>query len=73
MLTDKALKALKPREKPYKRGDDKGLYVIVRPDGAIRWVRGDAVEVVDESGVSTPPSPLCAPTHWSELGPETSP
>ncbi len=37
MLTDKALKALKPREKPYKRGDEKGLYVIVRPDGALWW------------------------------------
>ena len=34
MLTDKALRALKPAEKPYKRTDEKGLYVIVRPDGA---------------------------------------
>jgi len=32
MLTDKALKALRPREKPYKRADEKGLYVIVQPD-----------------------------------------
>ncbi len=37
MLTDKALKALKPREKPYKRADEKGLFVIVRPDGAVWW------------------------------------
>lgn len=37
MLTDKALKALKPREKPYKASDAKGLYVIVRPDGALWW------------------------------------
>lgn len=37
MLTDKALRALKPREKPYKRSDEKGLYVIVRPDGAVWW------------------------------------
>jgi integrase len=37
MLTDKGLRALKPREKPYKRADEKGLYVIVRPDGAFWW------------------------------------
>ena len=37
MLTDKALKALKPRERPYKRADEKGLLVIVRPDGAVWW------------------------------------
>jgi integrase len=37
MLTDKALRALKPRERPYKRADDMGLYVIVRPDGAVWW------------------------------------
>jgi hypothetical protein len=36
MLTDTELKALKPREKPYKRSDARGLYVIVNPDGA-RW------------------------------------
>ena len=37
MLTDKALRALKPRERAYKRTDGKGLYVIVRPDSAIWW------------------------------------
>lgn len=37
MLTDKALKALRPRERPYKRADERGLYVIVRPDGAVWW------------------------------------
>src|SRR5262245_17443951 len=37
MLTDKALQALKPREKPYKKADERGLYVIVRPDGALWW------------------------------------
>jgi integrase len=37
LLTDKTLKSLKPRETPYKRGDGKGLYVIVRPDGALWW------------------------------------
>lgn len=37
MLTDRALKALRPREKPYKRADGKGLYVIVQPSGALWW------------------------------------
>lgn len=43
MLADKALKALKPREKPYKRADEKGAIpppryrVIVRPDRALGW------------------------------------
>jgi integrase len=37
VLTDKALQALKPREKPYKKADERGLYVIVRPDGALWW------------------------------------
>ncbi|MCH8335562.1 MAG: DUF4102 domain-containing protein, partial [Proteobacteria bacterium] len=37
MLTDRTLKALRPRERSYKRTDEKGLYVIVRPNGAIWW------------------------------------
>ena len=38
MLTERAIKALKPREKPYKKADGRGLFLIVRPDGA-RWWR----------------------------------
>jgi integrase len=38
MLTDTELKALRPRDRPYKRSDARGLYVIVNPDGA-RWWR----------------------------------
>lgn len=37
MLTDKAIKALKPREKPYKRADEKGLYTLVHPNGSVYW------------------------------------
>ena len=37
MLTDTALKLLKPQGKLYKRGDEKCLFVIVRPDGALWW------------------------------------
>lgn len=38
MLTDTALKALKPREKPYKQADGRGLSIQVNPDGS-RWWR----------------------------------
>ena len=37
MLTDTELKRLKPREKPYKLADERGLYVMVMPDGALWW------------------------------------
>ena len=36
-LTDNALKALKPRAKPYTVTDDRGLYVEVFPTGGIVW------------------------------------
>jgi integrase len=36
-LTDTALKALKPREKPYTVTDGRGLYVEVFPTGGIAW------------------------------------
>lgn len=36
-LTDTALKALKPREKPYTQADERGLYVEVFPTGGVVW------------------------------------
>jgi hypothetical protein len=36
-LTDTALRALKPNEKPYIVSDDRGLYVEVFPTGGIVW------------------------------------
>ncbi len=36
-LTETALKALKPRDKPYTVTDDRGLYVEVFPTGGIVW------------------------------------
>ncbi len=36
-LTDTALKALKPKDKPYTVSDDRGLYVEVFPTGGIVW------------------------------------
>ncbi len=37
MLTDTEIRGLKPREKPYKRTDARGLYLIVNPSGALWW------------------------------------
>jgi hypothetical protein len=36
-LTNQALKALKPAERPYKKFHERGLFVIVNPDGSIHW------------------------------------
>lgn len=36
-LTDTALKALKPQDKPYTVADDRGLYVEVFPTGGVVW------------------------------------
>lgn len=36
-LTDTALKALKPRDKPYTVADERGLYVEVFPTGGVVW------------------------------------
>lgn len=37
-LTDTAIKAARPREKPYKLFDGEGLYLLINPDGS-RWWR----------------------------------
>ncbi len=37
MLTDKAIKALKPKQKPYKVTDGLGLYLLVQPNGSRLW------------------------------------
>jgi hypothetical protein len=37
MLTDKAIRALKPREKPYKASDGLGLYLLIQPTGSRLW------------------------------------
>lgn len=42
MLTDTALKALKPRDKKYKVTDRDGMYVLVMPTGAISFRGGPA-------------------------------
>ena len=37
MLSDTELRRLKPAEKSYKRADERGLYVLVNPDGSKWW------------------------------------
>src|SRR5690606_7340178 len=37
MLTDAAIRRLKPRAKAFKAADMQGLYLLVRPDGARYW------------------------------------
>ena len=37
MLTDKAIKTLKPKQKPYKVSDGLGLYLLVQPNGSRLW------------------------------------
>jgi integrase len=37
MLTETAIKAAKPREKPYKESDARGLYLLIAPTGARLW------------------------------------
>jgi integrase len=36
-LTDVALRNAKPKESPYKLADEKGLYLLVKPEGARYW------------------------------------
>lgn len=36
-LTDTACKNAKPKERPYKKGDGGGLYLLVNPDGSKYW------------------------------------
>ena len=36
-LTDNAIKALKPQDKPYKASDEKGLFLLVNPNGSRYW------------------------------------
>lgn len=36
-LTDSAIRTLKPRDKPYKVADEKGLYLLVSPSGGRLW------------------------------------
>lgn len=68
MLTDIALKALKPESKPYKRSDGGGLFVLVHPSGRKYW--GIAFRVSGKqkflSGGSYPEVSLREARGWRE-------
>ncbi len=38
MLSDAKIRSLKPKERPYEVYDDRGLYMVVNPNGS-RWWR----------------------------------
>ena len=38
-LSDRAIRATKPAPKPYKRFDERGLYLLVNPTGGRYWRR----------------------------------
>ena len=55
MLTDRGLKNLKPKEKPYKKADGFGLYVRVLPNGSIYFqhrFRFHGKELIDQGFLS---------------------
>jgi hypothetical protein len=37
MLTETAIRSAKPREKPYKLFDERGLYLLMAPTGGRLW------------------------------------
>jgi len=51
MLTETRIRAAKPREKPYKLFDERGLYMLVNPDGS-RWWRFKYALEKREKGIS---------------------
>ncbi len=49
-LTDIAIRNAKPRAKPYKMADERGLFVLVQPSGGKLWRWKYRVNGVDENG-----------------------
>lgn len=37
LLTDTEIRAAKPKQKPYKLFDERGLFLLVKPNGVRRW------------------------------------
>lgn len=37
VLSDARIRALKPKEKPYKQADFDGLYLLIKPNGSKLW------------------------------------
>ena len=68
MLTNIAIKAMKPQEKPYKRADGGGLFILIQPNGAKIWrlaYRFDGKQKL-LSGGPYPKTTLLAARAWRE-------
>ena len=68
MLTNIALKAFKPQDKPFKRSDGGGLFILVQPNGAKIWrfaYRFDGKQKL-LSGGPYPEVTLLAARAWRE-------
>ncbi|WP_324698945.1 tyrosine-type recombinase/integrase [Novosphingobium sp. RL4] len=68
MLTDVALKALKPREKAYKQSDSGGLFLVIHPTGRKSWQLAYRVESKQKfaSGGSYPDVSLKQARDWRD-------
>lgn len=68
MLTDVALRALKPESKPYKRSDGGGLFIFVQPGGSKYWGLACRVHGKQKflSGGSYPAVALREARDWRE-------
>ena len=49
-LTDTAIKNAKPRAKPYKMADEKGLHLLVNPSGGLLWRMKYRADGADDHG-----------------------
>jgi len=49
-LTDTAIKNVKPKAKPYKLADEKGLHLLVRPSGGLLWRMKYRADGADDQG-----------------------
>ena len=58
MLSDTKIRSLKPREKAYKVSDDRGLYLLVNPNGS-RWWRFKYYFRGKERGISSASISTC--------------
>ncbi len=68
MLTNIAIKALKPASKPYKKSDGGGLFILVQPNGGKTWRFAYRFEGKQKllSGGPFPETTLLAARSWRE-------
>lgn len=69
MLTNIAIKALKPASKPYKKSDGGGLFILVQPNGVKTWRFAYRFEGKQKllSGGPFPQTTLLAARSWRDM------